>query len=39
MNIPSKGLISFRTDGFDLLAAQGTLRSLLLHHNLIASIL
>ena len=33
------GLISFRIDWFDLLAAQGTLKSLLQHHNLIASIL
>ena len=29
MNIPFKGLISFRIDWFDLLAAQGTLKSLL----------
>ena len=38
---PSKeysGLISFRTDWFDLLAVQGTLKSLLLHHNLKESI-
>ena len=28
------GLISFRIDWFDLLAAQGTLKSLLQHHNL-----
>ena len=27
------GLISFRMDWFDLLSVQGTLRSLLLHHN------
>ena len=27
------GLISFRTDWFDLLAVQGTVRSLLQHHN------
>ena len=27
------GLISFRIDWFDLLAAQGTLKSLLQHHN------
>ena len=27
------GLISFRTDWFDLLAVQGTLRSLLQHHS------
>ena len=33
------GLISFRTDWFDLLAVQGTLRSLLQHHSLKASIL
>ena len=33
------GLISFRTDWFDLLAVQGTLKSLLLHHNLKASVL
>ena len=33
------GLISFRTDRFDLLAVQGTLMSLLRHHNLKASIL
>ena len=33
------GLISFRTDWFDLLAAQGTLKSLLQHHSLKASIL
>ena len=32
-------LISFRTDWFDLLAVQGTLKSLLQHHNLKASIL
>ncbi|CAM9364786.1 unnamed protein product [Rangifer tarandus platyrhynchus] len=34
---PSKeysGLISFRSDWFDLLAVQGTLRSLLQHHSL-----
>ena len=34
--IPSKeipGLISFRVDGLDLLAVQGTLRSLLQHHS------
>ena len=31
-------LISFRMDWFDLLAVQGTLRSLLQHHNLKASI-
>ena len=33
------GLISFRTDWFDLLAAQGTLKSLLQHHSLKASVL
>ena len=33
------GLISFRIDGFDLLAVQGTLKSLLQHHSLKASIL
>ena len=33
------GLISFRFDWFDLLAVQGTLRSLLQHHNSKASIL
>ena len=33
------GLISLRIDWFDLLAVQGTLRSLLQHHNLKASIL
>ena len=33
------GLISFRIDCFDLLAVQGTLRSLLQHHNWKASIL
>ena len=32
------GLISFRVDWFDLLAVQGTLRSLLQHHSLKASI-
>ena len=40
--IPSNeysGLISFRTDQFDLLAVQGTLKSFLQHHNLKASIL
>ena len=39
---PSKehlGLISFRMDWLDLLAAQGTLKSLLQHHNSKASIL
>ena len=33
------GLMSFRTDWFDLLAAQGTLKSLLQHHSSKASIL
>ena len=33
------GLFSFRTDQFDLLAVQGTLKSFLQHHNLKASIL
>ena len=33
------GLISFRNDWYDLLAVQGTLKSLLQHHNLKASIL
>ena len=33
------GLISFRTDWFDLLAVQGTLKSLLQHHNSKVSIL
>ena len=33
------GLISFRTDWFDLLAVQGTLKSLLQHHHLKALIL
>ena len=33
------GLISFRMDGLDLLAVQGTLRSLLQHHSSKASIL
>ena len=40
--IPSKehpGLISFRMDWLDLLAAHGTLKSLLQHHNSKASIL
>jgi len=32
------GFISFRIDWFDLLAVQGTLKSLLQHHNLKASI-
>ena len=33
------GLISFRIDWFDLLAVQGTVKSLLQHHNLKASVL
>ena len=33
------GLISFRTDWFDLLAVQGTLKSLLQYHSLKASVL
>ena len=33
------GLISFRIDGLDLLAVQGTLKSLLQHHSSKASIL
>ena len=33
------GLISFRINWFDLLAVQGTLKSLLQHHNLKASLL
>ena len=33
------GLISLRIDRFDLLAVQGTLKSLLQHHNLKASVL
>ena len=33
------GLISFRIDFFDLLAVQGTVKNLLQHHNLKASIL
>ena len=33
------GLISFRTDWFDLLAVQGTLKSLVQHHSSKASIL
>ena len=40
--IPSKehsGQISFRTDGLDLLAVQGTFKSLLQHHSSKASIL
>ena len=41
-NSPSNeysGLISFRIDWFDLLAVQGTLKNLLQHHSLKASIL
>ena len=41
-NIPSKehpGLISFRIDWLDLLAVQGTLKSLLQHHSSKASVL
>ena len=39
MNIQeNSGLISFRIDWFDLPAVQGTLKSLLQHHNLKASI-
>ena len=38
-SIEYSGLISFRIDWFDLLAAQGTLKSLLQHHNSKASIL
>ena len=34
-----KGLISFRMDWLDLLAVQGTLKSLLQHHSSKASIL
>ena len=33
------GLISFKIDWFDLLAVQGTLKSLLQHHSLKASVL
>ena len=33
------GMISFKIDWFDLLAVQGTLKSLLRHHNLKASVL
>ena len=35
----NSGLISFKIDWFDLLDVQGTLKSLLQHHNLKASIL
>ena len=41
-NSPSNeysGLISFRIDQFDLLAVQGTLKNLLQHHNLKASVI
>ena len=38
-SIEYSGLISFRTDWFDLLAVQRTLKSLLQHHTLKASIL
>ena len=41
-SVPSNeysGLISFRIDWFDLLAVQGTLKTLLQHHSLKASIL
>ena len=34
-----EGLISFRIDWFDLLAVQGTLKSLLQHHSSKASVL
>ena len=37
--LPMTGLISFRIDWLDLLAVQGTLKSLLQHHNSKASIL
>ena len=37
--LPNTGLISFRTDWLDLLAVQGTLKSLLQHHSSKASIL
>ena len=37
--IEDSGLISFRIDWFDLLAIQGTLKSLLQHHSAKASIL
>ena len=41
ISVPNEysGLISFRIDWFHLLAAQGTLKSLLQHHNAEASIL
>ena len=38
-SIEYSGLISFRMDWFDLLAVQGTLKSLLQHHSSKASIL
>ena len=38
-SIECSGLISFRMDWFDLLAVQGTLKSLLQHHSSKASIL
>ena len=38
-SIEYSGLISFRIDCFDLLAIQGTLKSLFQHHSLKASIL
>ena len=38
-SIENSGLISFRIDSFDLLATQGTLKHLLQHHDLKASIL
>ena len=38
-SIGASGLISFRMDWFDLLAVQGTLKSLFLYHSLKASIL
>ena len=39
MNTQDTGLISFRMDWLDLLAVQGTFKSLLQHHNSTASIL
>ena len=39
MNIQDSGLISFRMNWLDLLAVQGTLKSLLQHHSAKASIL
>ena len=38
-SIENSGLISFRIDQFDLLVVQGTLKSLLQHHSLKASII